>query len=303
MSATKCSSHPENEAVYRCDGCGELLCADCVDEGHRLLFCGLCGERALPLDDQAPAVTTELRRTAMREAPYSLVDALRYPFRGLGRYVYWGYVIVLVIFLVLGAIPGLGCAVVILELTILLMLPGLLFAIVRTTAEGEDELPDWPDWIDVGQRLWEWFGALLVFLISALPVVTVLWLLGCALEEVIGSGRLVCSVGLLVGSIAGAAIWIPAFGAVATEWNPWVALRVDLHVRALGVLGADGWQTLGLLVGLLALRQLVATVVQPVPLLGSVLQIVVGVYALLTGAHFVGLLFRRHAAVLDSIYN
>ena len=237
-----------------------------------------------------------------RTAPYSLRDALAYPFRGLGRFVFWGYVIVLVLFAFLGSVPGLGCAVLLMRMLILLMLPGLLFAIVRTTADGETELPDWPDWSAAGQRLFEWFGALLAFAVSIVPLVVVLFALGCGLEE-IGELRPACSLGVLIGSVLGAAIWIPAFGSVAVEWNPWMALRLDLHLRAFASVGADGWKTLGLLVALLVTRQILGLILMPIPLLGGLAQIVVATYTLLMGAHFIGLLFRRHAATLDGIYN
>lgn len=45
-----CATHPKKRASFVCDGCGELLCWDCVEEGAHLMFCRLCGERALPLD-------------------------------------------------------------------------------------------------------------------------------------------------------------------------------------------------------------------------------------------------------------
>ena len=290
------------EAVFRCDGCRKLLCSDCIEGGHRLLFCRLCGERAIPLAAETPAVANELRRATKRQEPYSLRDALMYPFRGLGRYVYWGYVVVLAMFMLLGTVPGLGCAVMLMRLLILLMLPGLLFAIVRTTADGESELPDWPDWSAGGQRLWEWFGALLAFAVSIVPLVVMLYFSGCGAAE-LGELGPRCSLALLVGSVLGAALWIPAFGAVAVEWNPWVALRVDLHIRALVGVGTDAWKTLGILVALLVVRQVVGLVLLPIPLLGALAQILVATYTLLMGAHFIGLLFRRHAASLDAIYN
>lgn len=302
MSDSQCSLHPQVPATFRCDGCQKLLCPDCIEEGHRLLFCRQCGERALPLVAETPAVATELRRTRKREEPYDLRDSLRYPFRGLGKFVYWGYVLILTVFMILGTVPGLGCAVLLLRLVILLMLPGLLFAIVRTTADGETELPDWPDWSEGSQRLWEWFGALLAFAVSLVPLVVILYLLGCNAEELGGIGAR-CALGLLVGSVLGAALWIPAFGSVAVEWNPWMALRIDLHVRALLVVGADAWKTLGLLIALMVARQILGLLLLPIPLLGGLAQILVATYTLLTGAHFIGLLFRRHAATLDALYN
>ncbi|MEJ2085409.1 MAG: B-box zinc finger protein, partial [Acidobacteriota bacterium] len=90
--AHTCERHPETTASFQCDGCGKYLCSECAEEGHRLFFCALCGERALPLEAEAPATTPEHKRVGKRDAPYSLQEALLYPFRGLGGYVYWSYV-------------------------------------------------------------------------------------------------------------------------------------------------------------------------------------------------------------------
>ncbi len=46
-----CARHAGAGAVYRCCECGEYLCASCVKIGSHLVFCGLCGERALELDE------------------------------------------------------------------------------------------------------------------------------------------------------------------------------------------------------------------------------------------------------------
>ncbi|MCP4658387.1 MAG: DUF4129 domain-containing protein [bacterium] len=54
-AAPRCASHGE-APVYRCDGCGELLCEECVKEGPHLTLCGLCGELALPLGEERAAI-------------------------------------------------------------------------------------------------------------------------------------------------------------------------------------------------------------------------------------------------------
>jgi hypothetical protein len=48
VSTPRCAAHAA-AATHRCDGCGELLCEKCIEVGHRLLFCVLCGERATEL--------------------------------------------------------------------------------------------------------------------------------------------------------------------------------------------------------------------------------------------------------------
>ena len=293
-----CEKHPEVAASFQCDGCGKYLCSACAEEGHRLFFCALCGERALPLEAEAPATTLEHRRVGKRDTPYSLQEALLYPFRGLGGYVYWSYVALLAI----GTLPFLGCIVLVFQIIIFLTLPGLLFSIVRTSAAGETELPDWPDWSDLGERFFEWFGAVLAFLVALAPAIVAVGLIGCGAEEfVAGAPR--CSLALGGGLIVGAALWIPAFGAVAVTFSPWWALRIDLHIRALSAVGADAWKTYGLLVALLIARLLLAMISGPIPILGNLIDIAIGAYTLFVGAHLIGVMFRRHAAILDAIYS
>jgi hypothetical protein len=302
VSNPVCESHPEAVATFQCEACEKYLCAECAEEGHRLFFCALCGERALPLAAEAPTTTNIHREVVKRDAPYGLQDALAYPFRGLGGYVYWAYVILLIIFMAIGIVPGGGCLILIFQLLILLTLPGLLFSIVRTSSRGDVELPDWPDWTDVGERLFEWFGAMLAFLAAMIPAVVAVLILGCGTQEFLeGTNR--CSLGLAGGLILGAAIWIPAFGSVALTFSPWWALRIDLHVRALFEVGAAAWKTFGLLVALLAARVVASWILAPIPVLGAAIQIAIGIYTLFLGAHLIGLLFRRHADTLEAIYS
>lgn len=45
-----CSAHSDALASFECEGCGRLLCYECVDEG-RLTVCRHCGERAFLLEE------------------------------------------------------------------------------------------------------------------------------------------------------------------------------------------------------------------------------------------------------------
>ncbi len=293
-----CETHPETTATFQCEACKKYLCPECAQEGHRLFFCSLCGERALPLDAEAPNTTIEHQRATKRSSAYSFQDALLYPFRGLGGYVYWSYVALLVI----GRIPIIGCIVFVVQILILLTLPGLLFSIVRSSAEGETELPDWPEWMDFGERFFEWFGAILAFLVALVPAVAAVLILRCDAQEFL-DGVARCSLALGGGLILGAAIWIPAFGAVAVTFSPWWALRIDLHIKALLEVGSDAWKVFGLLATLVTARVLVSMTFSQIPVLGSIIEIAIGAYTLFLGAHLIGILFRRHADTLETIYS
>jgi hypothetical protein len=199
-------------------------------------------------------------------------------------------------------LPIVGCFVFVFQILIFLTLPGLLFSIVRTSAEGQTELPDWPDWTEFGERFFEWFGAILAFLVALAPAVAAVLILRCDVQEFVdGAAR--CSLALGGGLILGAAIWIPALGAVAVTFSPWWALRIDLHVKALLEVGSDAWKVFGLLAALMTARVLVSMGLSQIPILGFIIEIAIGAYTLFLGAHLIGILFRRHAATLEKIYS
>jgi hypothetical protein len=58
-----CAAHAGVAATHRCDGCERMLCEECFEIGHRLLFCVHCGERALQLaSDSATSSLFRARR-------------------------------------------------------------------------------------------------------------------------------------------------------------------------------------------------------------------------------------------------
>jgi hypothetical protein len=299
----RCAAHPEQPAVYVCDGCQKLLCEECMEEGHRLLFCRHCGEMAVPLAAGAPVTSTELAKERKITAAYSLTDALAYPFRGLGLYLFAGYVLLLMVFNLAGGLPGVGCLVFVFQVLILLILPGFLFAIVRTTAEGDTELPDWPDFSEYGQRLGEWFSFLLVMVMAALPTWLLLWLGGCGLGDLVSGGwGLDCWALLALGMVIGVVLWVPGVGSVGAYGSGWLGWRADLHFKALINVWGDAWITVALLAGLWLVSLVLRVILAFLPVLGVISSIAVGAYTLFVGAHLIGLLFRRNTKMLEAIY-
>jgi hypothetical protein len=299
VSTPRCAAHAA-AATHRCDGCGELLCEKCIEVGHRLLFCVLCGERALPLEERGPESAPELAKVHRRREPYHLRDALRYPLRGFGGYVFWATLATLAVLLLAWALaPGvLGLVALSLLIFLLLLVPGLSFAIVRATAEGENELPDWPEWS--GERATE-LGALLVLvLMTMVPGVALVSLAGCDVGHVAAERRCVLLTG--VGLLAGLMVLVPALGATASFGNSWLAVRWDLHLRAFVRTWRDSTRLALALTGLYLLGAALGRVLSPLPLLGGLLQLAIHVYAWFLGMHLVGLLVRRHEAELEPIY-
>lgn len=302
--APACRAHPASPAAFLCDGCGAPLCAACVEEGHRLIFCRLCGERALPLVAAAPATTPDLARERRLEAPYPLAEALRYPFRGLGLFLTVTYVALMTVLdLAASASRLLVLATLMPRLLVMLLLPAMLFAIVRTTAAGEIELPDWPEFVHPVERLREWFWALGVAFGSLLPLTALLSLSRCSpLALLTGQAGVGCLLILLTGMAAGAPLALFGLGAVGTYESGWLSWRIDLHLRALAETGAEGLRTVALVTAVGLAGEILSYLLRGLPLFGALLSHALGAYALFTGSHLVGLLFRRRRAALAAIY-
>ncbi len=109
---SQCNQHPDRGAGYHCESCGNYLCDDCVDSGHALLFCRVCGEQALPVTAGVSHSTTTVASAGIPSTasvagshvqarqrqkavfgPYSFREALFYPFRGLGAFLYVGAIL------------------------------------------------------------------------------------------------------------------------------------------------------------------------------------------------------------------
>jgi hypothetical protein len=298
MSGFLCTEHPGAPALFSCDGCARLLCPDCTREGHRLFFCRHCGERAVAMEVRASSSVTERKRAEKIERPYSIGEALAYAFRGSGRPMLPLYVLCMT---VAALLPGFGGAI---GYLIQLLLPGLLFEIARTTSEGEVELPEWPDYSDFFERVKEGLWMLAIQATALVPMALFFYLSDCdLLSFLLGATDSTCW-GPVAGGIAlGTMIGAFAFGATGCHSSPWLTFRIDLHLRALfSKAGPDGLKVAGLLTVFLLGGQFFEELFGGIPLLGVAVKTALSGYALFTGAHLVGLIFRRHRAVLDPIY-
>lgn len=299
MAAPPCSTHPDRAAEFRCTACGRRLCPDCVETGHRLFLCRHCRERAVPIDPEAPAATNAYARRRALDRPYGLRDALRYPFRGLGRYLVPVWAVWLTVGGLLGALGGLVA-----HALIALLLPGLLFEIVRTTAAGDDQLPDWPDYAEPFRRLAEIAQALGIGAVVAAPVWIAARFAGVSPLALLTGHPGAGGVALLLGALGvGLSLGVFAFGATGTHESGWLWFRLDLHLEALlSKAGPQGLATVGLVLLLTATRILLGALLTPLPWVGPLIHHALGGYALVLSAHFVGLLFRRQRETLDEIY-
>jgi hypothetical protein len=308
MTTLACAAHPESAAQFRCDGCAELLCSACIEESHRLLLCRRCGERALPLEEGAAATAPRRREqvAAAAKASYGIREALLYPLRGGGLLMFLvalavqAFVSVVTFlnrysFSIRGQAMGISLAV-----AWLALLVGIQFRIVETTALGDDEMPDWPEYLSFGERLAEISAYLGIALLQWGPLLLVVLLRGRA--------ALAADAGTAFWIAAAAALWlgtalaVMAWGAAGVHWRR-KALRVDQHVRALLATGGDGLRTVNVTFLLFALVVLArAGLGGRVAFAGIALAGALGIYWTFLAPHLAGVLFRRHARALDAIY-
>lgn len=302
MTAEVCTLHPDNAVRYVCDGCQAKLCDDCVDEGHALLFCKRCGERAMPVDGDAAGATVKVRRQVQaRDQPYLLRQAFLYPLRGNGIYLYAATLGTLLVLWLLKRLPFLiGLIGSLFSLFFWLVLAGLVLRIVRSTAAGDNELPDWPDINEFEERVKDLLTWLAVGLLPALALMPVLFSLG--IEDIFAAPRF--SFWLTVtGSLwIGSAFGVMAFGA-AGVFSRRKVFSLHRHVQAFLATGSDAIVITNMVFGVgmivVALRIFLAVMV---PLLGGALSSTLGAYWLLVVPHLSGVLFRRHTPIMEAIY-
>ncbi|MCP4658809.1 MAG: hypothetical protein GY856_25640 [bacterium] len=291
-----CAQHPQVAAIYRCAGCSRHLCEQCIEESHALLLCRLCGEQALPLAGDHPATTKALRKERALTAPYSFREALLYPFRGTGLYLYLAALAFLTVLWFLRFLIVFGLFIMIFNAVFWLLVVGLQFRIVRSTAEGDNELPDWPDFTQIGGLLLDlltWTGIHLMLL----GLLTVYFMVGLALEP-----NYLFSLGLAVCLWLGTALAVMAYGA-AGNFTRLKVLSFHNHVRGFLAAGSDAVVATNMVFGVGAVTLVLRLILElTIPLLGGALSCAIEIYWLFTLPHLSGLVFRRHSETMERFY-
>ncbi len=298
MSEARCFTHGDRAAAYRCEGCERALCDDCVEQGHALLFCRHCRERALPIAGGRAPSPAERRRRQAAERPYSLADALVYPWRGSAKLMFVATVISMVVVSWISRF-GVGLTALGVGFAFWSLLVGLQFKIARQTAAGDDELPDWPDYLDWGERLPDLLAYLFAMFLQAGGVT--LYLFNGRERILTGTAGVGFWAGCPLLLWLGSALGNMAFGAAGVH-GPGEVVRLDRHLRAFFAAGPDAVQTVNLTFGIGALVLVVRAALDGVPIVGAAVSGVLGAYWTFVSAHLIGVLFRRRGAVLDGVY-
>ncbi|MCH9651018.1 MAG: B-box zinc finger protein [Deltaproteobacteria bacterium] len=299
-----CSEHPDAKAPFRCESCQRLLCDACIDEGHALQLCSHCGERALPVSGAPPTSLREQRKQQVLDRPYSLKEAFLYPFRGLGAYVFVAallsfglanFVLMYSIFFILTLV---------FYIFFLAFMASFQFKIVRTSADGDDELPDWPDFSDLWERLSDLLAVVAIWLLRYSLVFVLVLAVGLErlLEVAMRPHQIWFWAALAICLWLGSALSVMAKGAAGT-YDRIDLIQLHLHYKGFRGAGADAVTTTNLVFGVEALLLILSAVLsQGIPVLGSLIAGVLSVYWFLTGPHLIGVLFRRHRRLMDDLY-
>ncbi len=300
MATPVCSLHPTVAATHRCEGCERLLCPDCVQPSHVLLLCRSCGERALPLSDAGSSTVLEQKTRAAIAKPYALSEAFSYPFRGLGRYMFGATLISMAFvsfFLVVGwgpypyLVAGLFGSLVI----------ALQFKIADTSARGEVELPDWPEYLAFRDRLFDLLAYGFLAFLQLAPLVTYFYLFGGIGKVFTREPDFVFWLGFAIFAWAGAAFWVAAFGA-AGHYGRGCALRIDLHLKALAGAKRDSLVFANIVFPLGIAVLLTRALFEQLPIVGAAVSGTLGAYWVFVSAHLAGLFVRRNLRHCDSVY-
>lgn len=278
MTPPTCARHPVSAAAVRCATCTKSWCTGCTTRSLRgvtLSVCPICDGRGRLEAVRPPERAGDFVR--------ALGTVWRYPLQGSGWVVLLsGALLYTVLLWIIGfggwVVPFAALSVGGFALGYLWV---FLLSIVTSTADGADELPDWPD----ASRFYEIAAPLgrfaLAVALCTLPALAA-WLL-------LDASALVFMVLLVLGLF-----YLPiciialAIGGTARDLNPVVLLPAAVRCGP-AYLAACG----ALLLVLLA-RSFAERALGDVPLLGGAFGGLLGTYFLAVQMRILGLLYRTH---------
>lgn len=291
-----CSQHSQVPAQFHCDTCGRYLCTECTEQSHALFICRHCGERAMPIG--APETQTPVQREKKQAhlRPYSLTDALTYPFRDAGGIFTLVGVVVLLLISSIADVCLFGFAI---RVVLSLALAGLQFKIARTTMNGDYDVPHWTDW-DFGELFLDWLAWMGVLVLQWGLVLAVVWEAGL-FTIILSEPSPILWLAIAIAGWVGTALSIMGLGAAA-NYSRWHVVAIPHHVIAYKRCGGDAVAVTNLVYAAGAAIPIANLLAAPLPLVGTLFNITLGAYWALVLPHLSGLLFGRNEEDMDAIY-
>jgi len=211
-------------------------------------------------------------------------DALTFPFRGIGKYM-------LVIGGVLSLMISFAFFVPLLGYIITIGASGYFaaysFRIINTTAIGQDQACDWPDFRDFWTDLIApWLCVLAALLFSFGPSYVVIFLIDPPMHVriallIVGFIHIpMAFLSIAIHQTLGAAFW--------TNTIPAIQRCLEQYIFLLIILG-----------GLTILYILFIRTISDIPIIGWFLRFFMGMYALMVSARILGLFYREDSSIFN----
>jgi hypothetical protein len=294
-ASTRCKFHPRSAPRFFCPKCQGSFCEMCVNTrqvaGESKWFCRKCAVECMSVDvsEEAPA-----------EIPFAaqLVGAFKYPFKGDGIVL---MCVGTILFLVVdgarwisGFAPIYGLiAVILLTIFGTGYLTAFLRRVITSTAQGDEEMPEWPEIDDFASD---------VFVPFAQFIGTVLFcfapMIGLTVYALVGSHGDSAWLGwATTATMLFGCVYFPmAFTAVAMSdsiagVNPMVVIPSIMRVLGPYLL------TVVVLAVILLVRWLLFRflgIVLPIPFLPTIITSLIGLYLLVVEMRILGLLYRNN---------
>lgn len=291
----RCKYHPRNATRFFCPKCHGSFCEMCVNTrsvgGESKWFCRACSADCTPV---------QVKEEEPADIPFTsqIIGAFKYPFKGDGIILICAGTILLL--LVDGArwissfafIYGL-IAVILLTIFGTGYLTAFLRRVITSTAQGEEEMPEWPEVEDFSSDVFLPFVQLIGTVVFCFAP-----MIGLTIYALVGSSEDSSWLGwATTATMLFGCLYFPmAFTAVAmcdsiVAVNPLVVIPSIIKVLRHYLL------TLVVLAAILLVRwflhRLLATIL-PVPLLPTIITSLIGLYLLVVEMRILGLLYRNN---------
>lgn len=283
-----CKVHARILARYACASCGQTFCDLCVNSrregGGVRKFCRACGGECVPV--RVPLPETRPPAGFFKQLPW----VFGYPLMGDGLILLVAGSVVFAVLNAAAAAAMFGIFGLVALLILTVVSTGYLFnyckRIITSTAEGESEPPDWPDFSDWSEDILVPFGQFLALVVLAFgPTVILSWwhpfgetYAGAAAIAAAVLGALLAPMGMLTLAMfdsVGALNPIALFWSISRVPLPYLVAAAAFELVLAARLVADA----------------AIAVLLPIPFVPRLLSAFLGLYLLLAGMRILGLLY------------
>ena len=272
-----CQNHPDVLADWECDSCHICFCKKCVnvrDYGDfKLETCKKCGGRCAAVVRSAAGPSRE-PGSFFRLVPAAFV----YPFRGHGPWMLLGFVAFWVVMLIVSFVAIIGFF---LGVLMLAYLSRYALDLIRSSANGDPDPPDWPDITDLDDTVRD-----LLFFLGTVGICfapTAVYYFGFYQKGTSGD------------------VWFWAFVGLGTLLVPMSLLAVALYDSILAVNPVIVFRAIAKMpvhyvtaCAFMGLAIVLVFAVGAIPYAGWILRVFLPLYLLMVEMRIIGLLYYTH---------